>query len=407
MGALTDKYCIVGVGETPHRRPSNRTTLSMACEAVRNALADAGLDHSEISGITSYQAFDSSPSKDVGSALGMRLDYSLDILGGGSSTEALVANAIGLIEAGYCRNMVIFRSMNGRSGRRPGGQDPGGSASVPAIRGIGEFDKAWGFTTPAQHHSLTCMRYMHDYGLTSRHLGEVAVAHRKHANLNPKAVFYDKPLTMEDYLKGRWISKPFRLFDCCLETDVAAAIIVAPREWAYNLRQPPVFIMGGTARVQAPGASFPWGMPKIHHIGGNYGRNRLFGMSGVTHDDIDFVSAYDAFTFTSLILLEAFGFAPEGEIGPFVEGGTLQIDNKLPSNLSGGHLSEGYTHGIAMVIENVRQLRGRADDLCPAWREGKHTYDRTKGCRQLKKADIAACLAWSFEAQSSAMILRR
>ena len=99
--------------------------------------------------------------------------------------------------------------------------------------------------------------------------------------------------------------------------------------------------MGGTARVQAPGASFPWGMPKIHHIGGNYGRKRLFGMSGVTHDDIDFVSAYDAFTFTSLILLEAFGFAPEGEIGPFVEGGTLQIDNKLPSNLSGGHLSGG------------------------------------------------------------------
>ena len=96
MGALTDKYCIVGVGETPHRRPSNRTTLSMACEAVRNAMADAGLDHSEISGVTSYQAFDSSPSKDVGSALGMRLDYSLDILGGGSSTEALVAHAIGL-----------------------------------------------------------------------------------------------------------------------------------------------------------------------------------------------------------------------------------------------------------------------------------------------------------------------
>ena len=288
MGALTDKYCIVGVGETPHRRPSNRTTLSMACEAVRNALADAGLDHSEISGITSYQAFDSSPSKDVGSALGMRLDYSLDILGGGSSTEALVANAIGLIEAGYCRNMVIFRSMNGRSGRRPGGQDPGGSASVPAIRGIGEFDKAWGFTTPAQHHSLTCMRYMHDYGLTSRHLGEVAVAHRKHANLNPKAIFYDKPLTMDDYLKGRWISKPFRLFDCCLETDVAAAIIVAPREWAYNLRQPPGLYHGRHGQGSGPGGVVSlgnaqdsphrrqlWAQAALRHVGSYTRRYRL------------------------------------------------------------------------------------------------------------------------------------
>ena len=106
-------------------RPSNRTTLSMACEAVRKALDDAGLEASDIGGMTSYQGFDSCASKDVGSALGMRLDYSMDIIGGGSSTEALVAHAIGLIEAGYCRNMVIFRSMNGRSGRRPGGQDPG------------------------------------------------------------------------------------------------------------------------------------------------------------------------------------------------------------------------------------------------------------------------------------------
>ena len=407
MGALTDKYCIVGVGETPHMRPSNRTTLSMACEAVRNAMADAGLDPSDISGMTSYQYGDSSDSAEVASSLGIRLDYAVDIIGGGNSTETLVAHAIGLIEAGYCRNMVIFRSMNGRSGLRFGGQDPDGPAPVTSVSSIGDMWDAWGFTTPAQHHGLTCMRYMRDYGLTSRQLGEVAVAHRRHANLNPKAVFYDRPLSMDDYLKGRWVAKPFRLFDCCLETDVSAAIIVAPREWAYNLKQPPVFIMGGTARAQSPDAAYRWNREKIHYVGANYGRKRLFGMSGVTHDDIDFVSAYDAFTFTSLILLEGFGFAPEGEIGPFVEGGTLQIDGKLPSNLSGGHLSEGYTHGIAMVIENVRQLRHRADDACPGWREGKHSYDRSKGCRQLKKAEIAACLAWGTETESSAMIIRR
>src|SRR5262249_44476302 len=117
MGTLTDKYCIVGVGETPHMRPSNRTTLSMACEAIRKAMADAGLEPRDVDGMTSYQAGDSTTSNHVSSSLGIRLNYSLDIMGGGSTTEALVAPAIGLLEAGYCKTIVIFRSMNGRSGR--------------------------------------------------------------------------------------------------------------------------------------------------------------------------------------------------------------------------------------------------------------------------------------------------
>ena len=149
MGALTDKYCIVGVGETPHMRPSNRTTLSMACEAVRNAMADSGLNPSDISGMTSYQYGDSCDSGQVASSLGIRLDYAVDIIGGGNSTETLVAHAIGLIEAGYCRNMVIFRSMNGRSGLRFGGQDPDGPAPVTSVSSIGDMWDAWGFTTPS------------------------------------------------------------------------------------------------------------------------------------------------------------------------------------------------------------------------------------------------------------------
>ena len=134
MGALTDKYCIVGVGETPHMRPSNRTTLSMACEAIRNAMADAGLGARDIDGMTSYQAGDSTTSPHVASSLGVRLNYSVDILGGGSSTEALVAHAIGLIEAGYCKTMVCFRSMNGRSGRRMGGLSFTRSSTAPRLK---------------------------------------------------------------------------------------------------------------------------------------------------------------------------------------------------------------------------------------------------------------------------------
>ncbi|MCH8189986.1 MAG: thiolase [Chloroflexi bacterium] len=406
MGPLTDKYCIVGVGETPHMRPSNRTTLSMALEAVKNACADAGLDPHDIDGITSYTAMDSTSGMAIASCLGMRLNYQVDITGGGSSTEALIAHAVGLLEGGYCNTMVIFRSMNGRSGRRMGGQTPSGPMPPMPIAGPEGLRQLQGFTTPAQSFGMSCMRYMRDYGLKPEQLGAISIAHRKHALLNPKSIM-SNPITMEDYLSSRWVSKPFRLLDCCLETDVAAAIIITSRERAYDLNHPPVYIMGGTARTMADNPAWNYSRDEIHYVAGFYGRDRLFGMSGVTQDDVDITSSYDAFTFTTLIQLEAYGFVPRGEAGPYVAEGNIEIDNHRPNNLSGGHLSEGYTHGISMVIENVRQLRHRADDSCPDWKKGIHTYDRSKGCRQVKNANIAACLGWGMECMSSSAMLRR
>ena len=405
MGALTDKYCIVGVGETPHMRPSNRTTLSMACEAIKKAVDDAGMKLQDIDGMTSYNANDSAWSGAVASALGIRLNYCVDISGGGSSGEALIAHSVGLIEGGYCKAMVCFRSMNGRSGRRMGGQAPTGPAAAIAMDD-GQWRVPIGWNTPAQGLAMVTMRYMKDYGMKPESLGEVAVAHRRHATLNPKAVM-KKPITMEDYLSSRWVAKPLRLLDCCLETDVSVAIVIVPRERAYDLRHPPVYIMGGTARTMSPDPGWGWSRAHIDDVGGFYGRNRLFGMSGVTQKDIDFVSSYDAFTVTTLLQFEAYGFCGKGEGHEFVKNGRIQIDGQIPSNLSGGHLSEGYTHGLSMVIENVRQLRHRADDSCPRWMEGIHTYDRSKGCRQTRKADICAGLGWGSPTMSSSVILRR
>ena len=268
MGALTDKYCIVGVGETPHMRPSNRTTLSMACEAITNAMADAGLQASDIDGMTSYQAADSTTSGHVATALGMRLNYCLDIFGGGSSTEALVAHAIGLIEAGYAKTIVCFRSMNGRSGRRMGGQIPGGPIPVATASDDNQFNMGWGWTTPAQRFGMSAMRYLHDTGCTTKAFAEIAVAHRYHASLNPKARFR-QPITIEDHQRSRWVVKPFRLLDCCQETDVSAAIIVTSRERAYDLKHPPVFIMGGYARTMTENPQWNYSRPVLHYVAGN------------------------------------------------------------------------------------------------------------------------------------------
>jgi acetyl-CoA acetyltransferase len=408
MGSLTDKYCIVGLGQTPFMRPSNRTTLSMACEAIRNAMDDAGLRPDEVDGMTSYQGGaggDSTTAAHIASSLGLRLNYATEMLGGGSATEMLIAHAVGLIEGGYCKTVVIFRSMNGRSGRRYGGQAPGGPVPATPAAGEGQFMVVNGWTSPAQLFAMSAMRYLRDFGATTDSLAEIAVAHRYHASLNPKALMRT-PITIEDHHRSRWVAKPFRLLDCCLETDVASALIVTSRERAYDLKQPPVFIMGGTARTFTPDPASNYSRPEIHFQAGNYARQRMLGTAGVTHKDIDLISCYDAFTFTTLIQLEAYGFCGRGEAAEFVKGGRLQIDHELPCNLSGGHLSEGYTHGINLVAENVRQLRHRADDACPGWADGKHSYDRKRGCRQVKDAHIAACIGWRTETGGSSLIMR-
>src|SRR3982750_5028473 len=126
---LRDKYAIVGVGETTYTRGSGKTTRALATWAVRNALLDAGLTASDVDGMLSYQSGDSTFSTFIAGDLGLRLNFYMDVFGGGSSTEALVGMAIGLIEAGMCRTVAIFRAMNGFSQVRIGG--PRARAAAP------------------------------------------------------------------------------------------------------------------------------------------------------------------------------------------------------------------------------------------------------------------------------------
>jgi len=309
--------------------------------------------------MTSYQAGDSTSSNHVSTALGIRLNYSLDIFGGGSSTEALVGHAIGLLEAGYCKTIVLFRSMNGRSGRRMGGQAPSGPVPPARAEGDAQFYMHWGWTTPAQWFGMSAMRYLRDTGTTTKAFAEIAVAHRYHASLNPKALMRT-PITIEDHQRARWVAKPFRLLDCCLETDVSAAMIITSRERAYDLRQPPVFIMGGTARTMAPSPSWNYSRPEIHYVAGNYGRKRLFGMAGISQQDVNLISCYDAFTFTTLIQLEAYGFCGKGEGGELAASGALAPGGTLPTNTGGGQLSSFYLWGMTPLLEAVTPIRGQA-----------------------------------------------
>lgn len=401
---LRDKYCIVGVGETEYSRHSGRTTRAMAVEAVRKAMADAGLTPRQVDGMMSYQQNDSTPSNWVAADLGIRLNFFMDVVGGGSSTEALVGLAMGAIEAGMCHTVAIFRSMNGYSEFRIGGT--GARAATP-VRSLELAHRPWGMTSAAQAFALTFMRHMYEYGTTAEQVAHVKVAHSKHASQNPKALLKER-VTVDDVLSSRWIVKPLHLLDCCLETDNATCLIVTSAERARDLRQRPVYIMGVAGRVCKPRTDFHWAHGPITRVAGYYARDLVFAQAGITPEDVDITGSYDAFTFTTLLQLEDYGFCKKGEGGAYVSSGIIELGGRRPNNTSGGQLCEGYTHGMSLVIENVRQLRGTADDYCPRWSEGVHTYDYAPGrCRQVKDAEIAMNLGWSMPPTGSALILRR
>src|ERR1700754_134897 len=368
---LRDKYAIVGVGETDFTRGSNKTTRALATVAVRNAMADAGLKPSEIDGMLSYQFNDSVFSPFVAGDLGIRLNFYMDVFGGGSSTEALIGIAIGVIEAGLCKTVVIFRSMNGFSQVRIGGT---GVRSAMPVSGDMMHSRAYGWQSAGQMFAPTFMRHMHDFGTTAEQVAHVRVAHSHHASNNPKA-FYKKRLTVEDIVNSRMICKPLHLLDCCVETDIANAIIVTTAERAKDLKQPLVRIRGVVGRCSKPRADMHYQTGPISTVAGRYAKDILWPNAGVGPEDIDLTGSYDAFTFTTLLQLEDYGFCKKGEGGDYVSNGTIRLGGKRPNNTSGGHLCEGYTHGMSMVIENVRQLRGTVDDYCPRGAEGIHTYD--------------------------------
>ena len=403
MPGLRDKYSIVGVGETAYTRHSGRTTRSLGVEAVRNAMLDAGLDAGGIDGMLSYHGNDSTPSPAIATDLGIRLNFYMDCSGGGSSTEALVGIAIGVIEAGMCRTVAIYRAMNGYTEARIGGT----GRARPVLRGAALVSIAYGLSSAAQNFALSFMRHQMEYGTTSEQVAHVKVAHSKHASNNPKAL-YKQRVTVEDVVNSRWIVKPLHLLDCCVETDNATCIIVTSAERARDLRRRPVHILGVAGRVSKPRADFHFEHGPITRVAGYYAKDIVFGQAGIGPEEVDLTGSYDAFTYTTMLQLEEYGFCAKGEGGAYVSSGIIELGGKRPNNTSGGHLCEGYTHGMNMVIENVRQLRWQADDSCPGWQECDHSFDyREGGCRQVREPEISMNLGWANPTTGSAMILRR
>ena len=403
---LRDKYAIIGVGETTYTRGSNLTTRALGTWAVKNAMEDAGIPASEVDGMMSYSNNDSTPSPMIAGDLGIRLNFYMDVYGGGSSSEALIGLAIGAIEAGMCSTVVVFRSMNGYSQVRIGGT--GVRAAAP-IGGDAVHTAPYGWLSAGQNFSPSFMRHMYDYGTTPEQVAMVKVIHSEHASNNPKA-YYKQRLTVDDVLNSRMIVKPLHLLDCCVETDNATAVIVTRAERAYDYRNTPARILGVAGRVCKPRIDMHFQHGPISTVAGYYIKDIIWPNAGVGPEDIDLTGAYDAFTFTSMLQLEDYGFCKKGEGGDYVSSGIMRLGNERPNNTSGGHLCEGYTHGMNMIIENVRQLRGEVDDYCPVDGQGRrqHTFDYSGGaCRQVPDANISMNLGWAMPGTGSSMVMRK
>ncbi len=352
--SLKNKVAIVGADETDQIGiVPDMTPIMMHAQAARNALRDAGIDKSEVDAVFTC-GIGGMASVQVCEYLGIIPRYTDNTMTGGSSFEIHVEHAAAAINAGLCNVALITHGETGFSARRRRGPRPSFNfdSSLPAA----QFEVPFGVGGPPSTYSMAAMRHMHEYGTTSEHLAEIAVATRKWAQLNQRAMMRD-PLTLEDVLSSRWIAYPFHIYDCCLVTDAGGAVVVVAAERARAFKKKPVWVLG---TGEASTHQSLLGMPDLTKTPARYSGKAAFEMAGVTHDDIDVVEVYDSFTYTALVTIEELGFCKKGEGGPFLANQRTAPGGDFPMNTNGGGLS--YTHpgmyGMFLLIEAVRQLRG-------------------------------------------------
>jgi len=292
------------------------------------------------------------------------------------------------VTSGAADYVLIPGGWNAYSGSRVRDTTSSDDDSMPGAQIARDYYLPYGLTAPPQWYALMARRHMHEFSTTAEQLGAVALAMRQHAQLNPAAMMCGKPLTMADYLASPMIAAPYRLLDCCLETDGAAAFIVASAERARDLAQRPVYLLGAAAGQPYPADEIT-NRREFHRIGLTSAAPEAFRQAGVKPADVDFAEIYDCFTFEVIQQIEEAGFCARGEGGAFVENGGIALGGHLPVNTHGGLLSHAHSLGLGHVVEAVRQLRGEA------------------GARQVKDAEIGAVTGWGDFGDGSIALLGR
>lgn len=362
---LRGRAAIAGIGETAFSRDSGRSELGLAVEAVLAALDDAGIDPRDVDGLCTFTA-DHNPEYEVFRAIGGRnlRMWARAHPGGGAACAPLQIAAMA-VASGAANVVVCYRALNGYSQYRYGkgyGTPQWGDPNPTADGAIKTLHTTHGLLTAAAMLAIPMRRYMHESGATGGDFAHVSVAARRHAATNPRALFHGRPVTIEDHQQSRMVADPFRLLDCCQESDGGVAFVVTSAGRARDLRRPPVAILAATQGIA--GGQIPMtdyyrddiaGFPECALVA-----RRLYEEAGLQPADIQVAMLYDHFGPTVLPQLEAYGFCGRGEARHFVRDGALEIGGRLPINTHGGQLGEAYLHGMNGITEAVRQLRGTA-----------------------------------------------
>ncbi|WP_132979008.1 acetyl-CoA acetyltransferase [Pigmentiphaga sp. D-2] len=357
--SLKGRVAVAGIGESRYYKhgQSPDAEFKLALQAILAACRDAGIAPADIDGFASYGNERSDASR-LAAALGMRQLRSATLQwgGGGGGCCAAVANGAAAIRAGMAECVVVFRSLaQGEQGRY------GQAADLATVSGERAYLMPYGVLAPPQRFAMRVRRFMHDHGVRQEAMRAIALASYRHAQSNPRAVMHGKPLDEARYDASRWIVEPFRLYDCCMENDGAAAIVLVDGARARDFPHKPVYLLGAAAGSGYRAGADPHNSP--NYASANFGTLApdLYRMAGLGPNDVGVVQSYENFTGGVVMALVEHGFFRAEEANTFLTLDNLSAPSgRLPLNTSGGNLAECYMHGFELVIEAVRQVRGTA-----------------------------------------------
>lgn len=385
--ALRGVAAVVGVGESAYTRGGTDgvTDVSVALDASTAALADAGLTPGDVDGLV--PPYMGATAEELIANLGLTgVRFCAQVNLGGASPVAALGYAASAVAAGLARTVLVPVGWAGYSGRRAralSSAEPTTSYRK-AVRGLYAPN---GVHSPSQVYAQVARRHQHEFGTPAEALGRVAVNTRAHAVATPNAIMR-KPMALADHLASRWIVEPYRLLDCCMDSDAGAAVVVTAADDPRHTGRARA-VLDGWADARPSEPLDMYNRADFFETGLTTAAPAAWAMAGVGPSDMDFAQIYDCFTFEVLQQLEEAGFCGRGESGDFVLSGHTDPGGRLPLNTHGGLLSQAHALGMNHVVEAVRQLRHEA------------------GPRQVDGARLGVVTGWGDLGDGSIAVLRR